>query len=67
MNALVAIGKRILEYVLGQLLVAAIAYFKALARKKQIEDEAKQSTDPLKQAVTGDEIDQATDDTLNHL
>lgn len=37
----------------------------AAARKKEAKEKSEQSVEPLKQAETADEIDQATDDALD--
>lgn len=49
---------------LGAYLAQTYARWK---RNKQIDEQAKQSTEPLKNAKTGQEIDDATDDALGHL
>ena len=65
MNFLAAVatklGQWLISWVAG-LVAAAVARY---LRRKQIDEESQNSTDPLKKAKTGDEIDKATDSALD--
>jgi hypothetical protein len=55
------LGQWLISWVAG-LVAAAVARY---LRRKQIDEESQNSTDPLKKAKTGDEIDKATDSALD--
>lgn len=67
MAFLSALAADLIKWALG-LLVAFIAAAVARAkRRKKIDDAARASVVPLKNATTGEAIDAATDDALDHI
>lgn len=59
------LGQLVLNFLLGKLAEWAAAYFQRLKRHKEIDREAEKSTQPLKEAKSGAEIDKATDSALD--
>lgn len=66
-NFLALVAERFIEILLGKIVDGARNYFAERSKRKTIEDDAKRDSQKLKDATTGKEIDDAADDSLNHL
>lgn len=64
MTFLAGLAAQLLEWLLTKLGGAIVSLWQKLAKRSAIEDSAKESVQPLKDAKTGEEIDNATKDTL---
>lgn len=64
MSFLSWLGGLVLNFVWGKLTAFLTSLVAFLKRNKEIDDAAKESVKPLKNAQTGEEIDNATDDAL---
>lgn len=64
---LTSIGRFILDYVITKLVTFFSELFKKLKNRKDVSDESKESVKPLKDAVSGDDIEKAAKDTLGGL
>lgn len=67
MAFLSSIGKTLLLWVLEWTWGKFAAWLKSRQRQEEIQKEAEASVEPLKQAETGKEIDDATDDAFRKL
>ena len=57
----------VLEWMFQKASSLLLAFIAKVKRQKQIDEQAKESTKPLKDAVTGEEIDAAAKETLSGL
>lgn len=64
---LAGIGKFVLDWLLAKLLAFAGGLVRVLMRRKEVEKNAEESVKPIKDAVTEEEIDESTRDTLGGL
>lgn len=65
MSFLVSLCSQLIIWIIEKAGAALAALVQKLVREKKIEDEAKESVEPLKKATTPDEIDKAADSALN--
>lgn len=64
MSFLVGVCAQLGEWLLTKLVGLVQGLIEKMMLRKKIEDDAKDSVQPLKDAKTGDEIDAASDDAL---
>lgn len=65
MNFLAAVCTKIIESLGRKIWAVVSAAVFVYMRRKKIDEESKESVDPLKKAKTGEEIDKASDDALS--
>lgn len=60
------LGKLVIDIVIGKLVAWAKSVIATREARKKAQEEAAKSVQPLKDAKTGEEIDKATNDALDH-
>jgi uncharacterized membrane protein YraQ (UPF0718 family) len=66
MTFLTGLAAQLIYMILGAVVSLVAAYVYTLMRRAQLEKQAKESVQPLKDAKTPKEIDDAADSTLDH-
>lgn len=64
MSFLAAVGTKILEWILAKVWALVEAAVRLYLKNKKIDEESRESVEPLEKAKTGDEIDKASDPAL---
>jgi len=67
MQFLVALAASLMKWIIEKAVIYFLALTKKLNRRKQVQEDAQASVRPLKDAITGEQIDAATDDALDKL